>query len=356
MKLANKAPKKFSRTAIVVAFVSVVLMLGSTVWAQSPQLSLADLLIALRSKKATLPERNLILTEAVRQRGVTFAMTPEIEKELETTGASPSLIDAIRQKIAAAKQAATAAVVKPVATPIPTPTPPDFSFYQTRADQNAGKGEFTLALADYNKTLEMKPDNAVAYLGRGRTHYNLKSYDLSVRDYDKALELNPKDSAAFLNRGVSYEKLGETRKAAADYQKAVDLDPANDTAKASLKRLQDVIAAAEAAEAAKNAPPPPPPFINLGIISAANATKMVTPVYSVIAQRSQAEGKVVVDLELDENGDVTYAKASSGHQLLKQSAEDAAKHSKFKPALFNNKPIKAKAQIVFNFSLKTPVR
>jgi len=356
MKLANKAPKKFSRTAIVVAFVSVVLMLGSTVWAQSPQLSLADLLIALRSKKATLPERNMILTEAVRQRGVTFAMTPEIEKELETTGASPSLIDAIRQKIAAAKQAATAAVVKPVATPIPTPTPPDFSFYQTRADQNAGKGEFTLALADYNKTLEMKPDNAVAYLGRGKTHYNLKSYDLSVRDYDKALELNPKDSAAFLNRGVSYEKLGETRKAVTDYQKAVDLDPANDTAKASLKRLQDVIAAAEAAEAAKNTPPPPPPFINLGIISAANATKMVTPVYSVIAQRSQAEGKVVVDLELDENGDVVYAKASSGHQLLKQSAEDAAKHSKFKPALFNNKPIKAKAQIVFNFSLKTPVR
>jgi TonB family protein len=356
MKLANKAPKKFSRTAIVVAFVSVVLMLGSTVWAQSPQLSLADLLIALRSKKATLPERNMILTEAVRQRGVTFAMTPEIEKELETTGASPSLIDAIRQKIAAAKQAATAAVVKPVATPIPTPTPPDFSFYQTRADQNAGKGEFTLALADYNKTLEMKPDNAVAYLGRGKTHYNLKSYDLSVRDYDKALELNPKDSAAFLNRGVSYEKLGETRKAVADYQKAVDLDPANDTAKASLKRLQDVIAAAEAAEAAKNTPPPPPPFINLGIISAANATKMVTPVYSVIAQRSQAEGKVVVDLELDENGDVVYAKASSGHQLLKQAAEDAAKHSKFKPALFNNKPIKAMAQIVFNFSLKTPVR
>jgi TonB family protein len=355
MKLANTSAKKFSRTAIVVALVSFVLMLGSTIWAQSPQLSLADLLIALRSKKATLPERNAILTEAVRQRGVTFAMTPEIEKELETTGASPALVEAIRQKIAAAK-APVAAVVKPVATPIPTPTPPDFSFYQTRADQNAGKGEFTLALADYNKTLEMKPDNAVAYLGRGRAHYNLKSYDLSVRDFDKALELNPKDSTAFLNRGVSYEKLGETRKAVGDYQKAVDLDPQNESAKANLKRLQDLIAAAEAAEAARNAPPPPPPFVNLGIISAANATKMVTPVYSVIAQRSQVEGKVIVDLDLDENGDVVSAKATSGHQLLRQSAEDAAKHSKFKPATFNSKPIKAKAQIVFNFSLKAPPR
>ncbi|MEP7149056.1 MAG: tetratricopeptide repeat protein, partial [Acidobacteriota bacterium] len=237
MKLANTPPNKLSWTPVLVAIVIVVLSLGASVRAQTPQLSLADLLIGLRSKKATLAERNTILTEAVRQRGVTFAMTPEIEKELESTGASPALLDAIRQKIAAAKPPAP--VVKPVATPVPTPTPPDFSFYQTRADQSAGKGDFSLALADYNKTLEIKPDNAVAYLGRGKAHYNLKSYDLSVKDFDKALELNPKDSMAFLNRGVSYERLGDTRKAMGDYQKAVDLDPENDPAKANLKRLQD---------------------------------------------------------------------------------------------------------------------
>ena len=352
MKTANYAPHKFSRTILVAAIVSIILIIGSAATAQTPQLSLADLLIGLRSKKVSLPDRNAILTEAVRQRGVTFAMTPEIEKELETTGASPVLIDAIRQKIAAAKPPAPA--VKPVATPIPTPTPPDFSFYQTRADQNAGKGEFSLALADYNKSLEMKADNAVAYLGRGKTHFSLKSYDLSVKDFDRALELNPRDSIAFMNRGVAFEKLGETRKALSDYQKAVDVDPTNDAAKANLNRVQDLIAATEAAEAAKNAPPPPPEFMTLGVLSAANAVKMVTPVYSVIAQRSQVEGKVVVDLELDEAGNVVSAKASSGHQMLRASAEDAAKKSKFKPAMYNNRPIKAKAQIIYNFSLKDP--
>ncbi len=354
MKLSINILQKFSRTALVVALVSIGLTLGSAAFAQTPQLSLADLLIGLRSKKASLPERNTILTEAVRQRGVTFAMTPEIEKELATTGASPVLIDAIRQKIAASKPAV--AVVKAVATPIPTPTPPDFSFYQTRADQNAGKGEFSLAIADYNKTLEMKPDSSVAYLGRGKAHYNLKSYDLSVKDFDKALELNPKDSLAVMNRGVAFEKLGETRKALEDYQKAMDLDPANDAAKANLKRLQDIAAAEAAAEAARNVPPPPPEFVNLGFLSAANATKMITPVYSVIAQRSHVEGKVIVDLELDENGDVVSAKATSGNQMLRSSAEDAAKRSKFKPAMYNNRPIKAKAQITYSFSLKTPLR
>ena len=354
MKLANHAPNRIARTILAAVIVSITLILGSSVHAQSPQLSLADLLIGLRSKKVSLPERNMILTEAVRQRGVTFAMSPEIEKELETTGASPALVEAIKQKIAASKPVA---VVKPVATPIPTPTPPDFTFYQTRADQNAVKGEFGAAVADYSKSLEMKADNAVAYLGRGKAHYSLKAYDLSVKDFDKAVELNPKDSVAFFNRGVSFERLNEVRKAMGDYQKAVDLDPENEAAKTSLKRVQDVIAAYEAAEAAKNAPPPAPPeFVNMGFLSTANAVRMATPAYSAIAYRSQIEGKVVVDVELDTEGEVVSAKAISGHQMLRSSAEDAARRSKFKPASYNDRPIKGKAQIVYNFTLKTPLR
>ena len=62
----------------------------------------------------------------------------------------------------------------------------------------------------------------------------------------------------------------------------------------------------------------------------------------------------MIDLELDEKGDVVSAKAVSGHLMLRSSAEDAAKRTKFKPAMFNNRPIKAKAQIIYNFSLKLP--
>ena len=352
MKLANTAPRRISRFKIVAGIAVVILALSMLAQAQTPQLSLADLVIGLRSKKVSLPERNTILTEAVRQRGVTFAMTPEIEKELETTGASPALIAAIRDKAPVPKPVATPAVVKPVPTPTPPP-PPDFSFYQARADQNAGKGEFSLALADYNKSLEMKGDNPVAYLGRGKTHFNLKSYDLSVKDYDRALELNPKDAVAFLNRGVSYERLGDSKKAMGDYLKASELDPANETAKASFKRLQDAEIAAAAAEAAKKAPPP---FINLGNLSSANALKMATPIYSPVAARANVEGRVTVEVEVNEEGEVTSAKAVSGPAMLRSSAEDAANRSKFKPAMFNNRPIKGKGTITYNFSLRSPIR
>jgi TonB family protein len=350
MKLVNKTPLASSRTRVTAFLASSLLIFAAFAQAQAPQLSLADLLIGLRSKKVSLPERNTILTEAVRQRGVTFTMTPEIEKELETTGASPTLIEAIRQKGIVVKAVATSS---PKPAPIPTPTPPDFIFYQTRADLNAGKGEYSLALADYNKTLEMKADNQVAYLNRGKTHFNLKSYDLSVKDFDKALELNPKDSVAFLNRGVSYEKLGDAGKAMGDYQKAVDLEPTNLAAKENLKRLRDAQAAEAAAEAAKNAPPPPPEFVYLGTLTSSNAVRMMMPTYSPIAQRSNVEGKVSVDVELNEEGEVVSAKATSGHQMLRGSAEDAAKRSTFKPGLYNGRPIKAKAVIVYNFTLRT---
>ncbi len=341
-----KRAKTLSFGKALLFVVSAMLILPTVVQPQSPQLSLADILIGLRSRKVSLPERNTILTEAVRQRGITFGITPEIERELATTGASPTLLEAIREKSPKPKPVPTPV---PVATPVPTPTPPDFSFYQSRADQNAGKGEFNLALADYNKSLEMKADNATAYLNRGKTHYTLKSYDLSVKDFDKAVELNPKDSVAFLARGVSYEQLGETQKSMVDYQRAIDLDPTNETAKANLKRLLDAKAAAEAAEALKNAPPE---FVYLGALTTANATKMVTPVYSAVAQRASVEGRVSVEVELDAEGEVTSAKATTGHQMLRTSAEDAARRSKFKPATFNNQPIKAKGIIVYNFSLK----
>ncbi len=353
MKRAKSLLIKLSFGRVLLLIVSAMLVLPVLVQAQSPQLSLADLLIGLRSKKVTIQERNTILTEAVRQRGVTFGITPEIERELASTGAGPTLIEAIRAKAPAPKPVPAPAIVVPAATPAPTPPPPDFNFYQTRADQNVGKGEFALALVDYNRSLEMKGDNPTAYVNRGKTHYTLKSYDLSVRDFDRALELNPKDSVAFLSRGVSYEKLGDSRKAMVDFQKSIDLDPTNETAKANLKRLMDAQAAAEAAEAVKNTPPE---FVYLGTLTAANATRMVTPVYSTIAHRSNVEGRVSVEVELDVDGNVTAAKGTAGHQMLRTSAEDAARRSKFKPATFNNRPIKAKGIIVYNFSLKAPVR
>jgi TonB family protein len=344
----NRGSRVFRIVQMLFAAMFIVFTISSA--AQQPQLTLADILIGLRSKKATIEERNTILAGAVRERGITFMVTPEIEKELTATGAAKVLIDAVKEKSPAPA---------PAPTPAPTPTP-DFAFYKTRADVSLGKGEYATALTDYDKAVSLKPDNAVAFLNRGKTYYNLKEYPKAGADFDKSIELDPKDSKAYYNRGLLNESLGELEKALADYQKAVDLDAANEPAKAMVKKITDQLQAKAAAEKPKVPEPvekaqPPvkaPEYMSLGNLSAANAVRMVKPVYSTIAQRSNVEGKVVVEVELDIEGNVVTAKAVSGHQFLRSSAEDAARKSKFKPALFNGQPVKGTGVITYNFSLR----
>ena len=184
------------RSASCLMLTALMLFVTLSLNAQQPQLTLADLLIGLRSKKVSLFERNTILTEAVKQRGVTFSLSSDIEKELSATGAAKNLLDAIREKTVAAVLPPPA----PAATPAPTPL--NFSYYQSRADLNLGKGEYALALPDYDKAVELKADDSIAFLNRGRAHYNLNAFDKAVADYDKAIALDPKGSKGYYNRGV----------------------------------------------------------------------------------------------------------------------------------------------------------
>ena len=347
MRNDSNMPRR-SVKSLIAAF-ALTLAFGSiNAFAQNPPLSLADLLIGLRSKKATIEERNQILTTAVKERGVTFSMSTEIEKELSATGADASLIAAVKAKSTPAKPVAAA-------TPMPTPTPkpPDAAYFQNRGDEFVAKGELDAAFNDYTRAVEMRNDDPDLFIKRGRTLASLKSYDRSVKDFDKAIELSPKTAIAFLNRGASYEKLGDIRKALADYNKAAELDTENETAKTEAQRLQAQVDKDEAAKRAAEKPKEivRPEIVNVGALSAENAVRLVMPTYSVMARQTRIEGRVVVEVELDVEGNVVSAEAISGHGMLKQAAEDAAKKSKFKPALFNGEPIKAKGSITFNFTL-----
>jgi TonB family protein len=339
--------------------------------AQQAQLSLGDILIGLRSKKVTLIERNQLLSGAVRERGVTFTLTPEIETELSSGGASSELIEAIRQKSPKPKVTATplpvpvaAAVTTPIATPVPAPTP-DFAFYRRRADENNFKGEFVLAVNDYNKAIELNPQDNLAYLNRARTFSNQKNYDAAIADYNKAVELNPKESMAYFNRGDVYEKKGNIQQAISDYQKASELDDSNETAQNNLKRLLNSQAKTLPPEPKKQETPvaPEPKKQEAPIVTQASTTpktvelgqlnniavKLAVPVYPDIAKKLNAQGKVTVQITLDEEGKVVSAKATNGNSLLRQAAEDAARRSKFKPTLVGNQPVKANGFIVYNF-------
>lgn len=88
-----------------------------------------------------------------------------------------------------------------------------------------------------------------------------------------------------------------------------------------------------------------------GGVFQASATKRVEPAYPPLALAAQVSGSVVVEITLDKEGNVTAARALSGHPLLKDSAVESAKAWKFAPTTLSGVPVKVVGTITFNFSL-----
>ena len=77
-------------------------------------------------------------------------------------------------------------------------------------------------------------------------------------------------------------------------------------------------------------------------------THQVAPVYPEEAKRARVEGKVVLDVTVEENGEVSMAKVVNGPQLLQQAAVDAVKQWRFSNPLNDSVTI----QLTIAFALK----
>ncbi|MCO6510887.1 MAG: hypothetical protein J5I65_08845 [Aridibacter famidurans] len=86
---------------VVFGTILAVILIGSgSAFAQSGALNLGQILSELQADSAviTLAQKNDAIIKSVQQRGVTFTLNAEIEKELRSAGASNALIQAIRSK------------------------------------------------------------------------------------------------------------------------------------------------------------------------------------------------------------------------------------------------------------------
>src|SRR5262245_28771770 len=79
--------------------------------------------------------------------------------------------------------------------------------------------------------------------------------------------------------------------------------------------------------------------------------KRVKASYTPAARAARVNGNVVVSVVIDERGEISQAKAVSGHELLKLSAIRAARQCLFAPALRDGVPVKVSASLEFSFSI-----
>lgn len=82
--------------------------------------------------------------------------------------------------------------------------------------------------------------------------------------------------------------------------------------------------------------------------------KLTAPAYPAISRRMGEEGKLVLRVELDENGRIDDAKVinSSGYERLDEAALAAVKNWQCNPSLRNGQPVRAVALQPFNFVLQ----
>lgn len=94
--------------------------------------------------------------------------------------------------------------------------------------------------------------------------------------------------------------------------------------------------------------PPVPKQISKGVING-SAISLPKPPYPPAARAVRASGAVNVQVTISESGSVISASAVSGHPLLRQAAEQAARSAKFAPTLLSGQPVKVTGVIVYNF-------
>ena len=99
---------------------------------------------------------------------------------------------------------------------------------------------------------------------------------------------------------------------------------------------------AESAEAGKKAPVP-------GGVLNGKALTLPKPEYPAIARQANASGVVVVQVTIDEYGNVISARAVSGHPLLQAVSVAAAREAKFSPTFMMGEAVKVVGVLTYNF-------
>jgi len=102
--------------------------------------------------------------------------------------------------------------------------------YQAESQVKAGvalmqQGDLDGATDDFDRALELDPQNADAYYYRGVVAGRLESWDKAVADLTKAIGLNSQYADAYFWRGAARQQQGDLNGALADFNQIITLKP-----------------------------------------------------------------------------------------------------------------------------------
>jgi protein TonB len=195
---------------------------------------------------------------------------------------------------------------------------------------------------------------------------SLNVYATRKRFY-AATVLNAKKDDALIDRFLSSFYLPERvveppptvaaqKKATKEPSEEIDATPTLQGQKPDLKTPAGADVPTETvADKKSETPPTPAPDqpgkrapISGGVLNG-KALVLPRPEYPAEARAARAGGTVVVQVTIDEYGNVIAARAVSGHQMLHQASANAALQARFSPTFLMGEAVKVTGVITYNF-------
>lgn len=85
-------------------------------------------------------------------------------------------------------------------------------------------GEYQAAIQDFSRVIEINPNFAEAYYGRGLANFDLGNREEAIADYTQALAINPNYIDAYLGRGIAKFAVGDILGTIADANQIITIN------------------------------------------------------------------------------------------------------------------------------------
>jgi tetratricopeptide (TPR) repeat protein len=99
--------------------------------------------------------------------------------------------------------------------------------FRRAAEEAVSKGDMHQAIVHYRDMLDLAPENAIAYLGRGRCLVHLGDYAAAMSDFQRAEDLDPKSPDPLVEMGNLFFARKEYLRAIQFFDTALELDDKN---------------------------------------------------------------------------------------------------------------------------------
>jgi Tfp pilus assembly protein PilF len=97
--------------------------------------------------------------------------------------------------------------------------------YLNRGNAYKDLGNYSQAIVDYDKAIELDRTIAEAYFRRGNAYIALGNEKQAIEDYDRAIEINPTVAEFYINRADIYAAHGNEKQAIEDAKRAIEINP-----------------------------------------------------------------------------------------------------------------------------------